>query len=228
LRFDEIALRSNIQNPESPFMWHPSWRTANFLYELSTVLLLAGVLTTGIAVVGIWWMGPIRDAYLKVDAAQAATQAQERVNSGQFDQGKEKLARIMAEQRPRPKQLTDEQTAILSASLGDPIRQLLIIRAADAEAATFGKQLAAAFERAKIATRVGVIEREAAPSGLFLYEPDESRGAALMASFDRAQIDIVWERRLHPRFSSQPILLVGRTMRSMEERNLPADGQRPQ
>ena len=193
-------------------MWHPSWSIANSIYELSTIVLLVGVFATGIGAAGIFWMAPIRDAYLK-DAARAALQATTVTNgrAGHTDLGKENPSGRVAEPRSPRWELTQEQVALLSASLGDLTRQILIIRTADPEAATLSKQFAAAFERAKIPARVGVIERDASSSGVVLFDPDERRGAALAASFEQARIEMSWERRLHPRFPGQPILLVGKT-----------------
>jgi hypothetical protein len=204
-------------------MWHPSSSTANFIYETSSLLLFVGILTTGIAAAGIWWMGPIRDAYFKADAAQSGAEPSERAGNSHFEAGKQKLARLMA-QRSRPPHLSEEQIHLLSSSFGDHIRELLIIRAADIHAAIIVRQLVEAFEKAKIRTRVGVID--AAPAGLMLYDPDELRGGTITARFEQAHIDIGWEKRLHPRFPGQPVLLVGRSNQPADQPNLPAGEQR--
>jgi hypothetical protein len=196
-------------------MWQPSWSTANFIYELSQVLFLAGILMSGIAIVGMVWMAPLRNLAVNLETTRSP-------QTENFQAGKEQLARVIAERGSRPERLTDEQTNVLSANLGDAVQTMLIIRVNDTEAANIAKQLAAAFVKARIPARVGVMESEGAPSGLVLYDPDASRGAALSESFEQAGIAITWEKRLHPRFPSQPVLLVGRVTQAPQDRNVPA------
>jgi hypothetical protein len=150
-------------------MWQPSWSTANLIYELSQVLFLAGILMSGIAIAGMVWMAPLRNLAVNLETARSP-------QTENFQAGKEQLARVIAERGSRPERMTDEQTNILSANLGDAVQTMLIIRVNDTEAANIAKQLAAAFVKARIPARVGVMESEGAPSRLVLYDPDAAAG----------------------------------------------------